>query len=34
MARGERSKFGAPTFDLRYFGSKCSVLKKVLVTLL
>ena len=31
---GERSKFGAPCSNLRSFGSKCIVLKKVLMTLL
>jgi len=34
MAPGARSKFGAPSSNLRFFGSKCAVLKKVLVTLL
>jgi len=29
-----RSKFGVPSSNLRSFGSKCTVLKKVLVTLL
>jgi len=34
MAPGARSKLGAPCSNLRSFGSKCAVLKKVLVTLL
>ena len=34
MVPGPRSKLGAPCSNLRYFGSKCTVLKKVLVTLL
>ena len=34
MAPGARSKFGAPCSNLRSFGSKCTLLKKVLVTLL
>jgi len=29
-----RSKFGAPMFEPKAFGSKCAVFKKVLVTLL
>ena len=34
MAPGSRSKCGAPCPKLRSFGSKCTALKKVLVTLL
>jgi len=34
MAPGPRSKFGAPYLNLMSFGSKCTVLKEVLVTLL
>ena len=34
MAPGARSKFGAPCSNLRSFGSKYTLLKKVLVTLL
>jgi len=34
MASRIRSKFSAPCSKLRSFGSKCTVLKKVLVTLL
>jgi len=34
MAPGERGKFGGPSSKLRYFGSNCIVLKKVLVTML
>ena len=34
MAPGARSKFGAPCSKLRSFGSKCTVLKKVLVVFL
>jgi len=34
MAPGARSKFGAPMFEPEVFGSKCTVLRKVLVTLL
>jgi len=34
MAPGARSKFIAPCSNLRSFGSKCTVLKKVLVTFL
>ena len=34
MTPGARSKFGAPCSRLRSFGSKCTVLKKELVTLL
>jgi len=34
MAPGARNQFGAPMFDLRSFGSKCALLKKVLVALL
>jgi len=31
---GQEAKFGAPCSNLRSFGSKCTVLKKVLVTFL
>ena len=34
MAPEARSKFGAPCSNLRFFGTKCTVLKKLLVTLL
>ena len=34
MAAGEKNKFGASTFEPETFWSKCSVLKKVFVTLL
>jgi len=34
MAPGAKKKFGSPMFELRSFGSKCTVLKKVLATLL
>jgi len=32
MGPGARSKFGASTFETEVFGSKFTVLKKVLVT--
>jgi len=34
MAPGAINKFNDPMFDLRSFGSKCTVLKIALVTLL
>jgi len=34
MAPGTRRKFGAPMFEPEVFGSKSTVLKKVLATLL
>jgi len=34
MSPGARSKFGAPCWDLSSFGSKFTLLKKVLVILL
>jgi len=34
MAPMARSKFGTPCSNLKYFGSECTVLKNVLVTLL
>jgi len=34
MAPGARSKFGAPMFELKVFGRKYTVLKKVLASLL
>ena len=34
MAPGARSKFGAPCSKLKSSGSKCTVLKEVVVTLL
>ena len=34
MAPGARSKFGAPMFEFEVVRSKCTVLKKVLVTFL
>jgi len=34
MALGSRNKLVAPMFETEVFGSKCTVLKKVLVTLL
>jgi len=34
MAPGAKSKFGDPYSKLRSFGSVCSILKEVLVTLL
>jgi len=34
MAPGARNKFGTPVFELRSFGSKCTVLIKALSTLL